>query len=173
MEEIEKEDIILTFFTNYLDKLGLEFSSEEETLRSMIGEEYFEPKAPDRIFDPAKDTVRSWNKMWDDYNNQLDKLYDESNKFTEDHINWGSSARQTFFLGQLIFDKSLPAFEALGGQQWLSKQPKDMQEYITKFIDKIKNKRLKRFKQQEIGGKPVHAKKISSKYQFEPLPSKK
>ncbi|MBP6892269.1 hypothetical protein KBB68_01680 [Candidatus Babeliales bacterium] len=120
----------LTTLQNYFDNLGLEFSPEEETLKSLIGDEYLEP-------------------------------FDDQSKFLQDHINWASSARQTFYLGQLIFDKSLTAFDALGGQDWLKKQPKDMQEYLTNYIEKIKNSpKIKRFKQKDLQGKPVHAKKI-------------
>jgi hypothetical protein len=66
------------------------------------------------------------------------KFQKQQEKLIQDHINWASSARQTFYLGQLLFDKNLTAFDNLGGKEWLSKQPRDMQEYIAKYIEKIK-----------------------------------
>ena len=131
-------------FEKYLTDLGLELSPEEQ---KQLDEDLKYPDLSDQ-WQRTTESYEEYLERNEAFNKNFIAIELARKKFIEDHINWASSARQTFFLGQLIFDKSLPAFEALGGQQWLSKQPKDMQEYITKFIDKIKNKRLKRMKKE-------------------------
>lgn len=163
MEQIKTENTILNLLDQYLKMLGLELSPEEESLESMIANEYFKPEEP--ILN-SSDTTKMWQQRWNNYLTKLEKFEDEQQKFIDDHINWAWSAYQTLLLGQIIFDKNLHAFDELGGKAWLDTQPEDIQKILTEQIDKIKNAPKRRtFVQKLIRSKPVHA-KSRSRYAF-------
>ncbi len=141
LQKIKEKDIdflALEYFSDYLTELGLEFSPEEQKQFDEVNAQRFEQPEWNRDTEPYEEYL----KKYDDFEKKITTIMNAQYKFLSDHINWASSARQTFYLGQLIFDKDLTAFDALGGQEWLEKQPKNVQEYITKYIEKIKDSRL-------------------------------
>jgi hypothetical protein len=112
--------LVLNRFYDYLKTLGVELSPENNQKL----DKYYQ--------DLDKSTSNSKQESLE----KIDRISNAKAKFLKDHINFASSARQTFYLGQLIFDKNLTALDALGGQKWLEKQPRDMQKYIS---NKLKN----------------------------------
>jgi hypothetical protein len=130
-EDPYMHSLVLQFFYGYLKASGLELSPEDG---QKLDKDFRHPGHP-ALAEAESD--EEFQQRKNDYLNKIHEISKAQRKFIEDHINWASSARQTFYLGQLLFDKDLTAFDALGGQEWLEKQPKDIQEYITHYIKKI------------------------------------
>lgn len=131
---------VANLFENYLYNLSLELNPEEEVLASLIANTYFTPESG-----PIKD---------------VEKFYAENIAFEQSHINWRKAADQIFWLGCLLIDKNLDAYDALGSDDWLMKQPLWIQNILSKFIKTLPNKTSqpkKYFKPKIKSAKPITA----------------
>lgn len=131
-------------FYEYFTNLGRELNPEEAVLESLIDNE----------------------TRPEEYDDKFMKHWQDKIQFEQSHTNWRKAADQTFWLGCLIIDKNLDAFDALGGDAWLNQQPNWMQNALKPFIQKLQNpKQKQRFKQKSKNAKPITATPGSSALQ--------
>lgn len=145
----DQDQLAQWYLPDYLVQLGLELSPKEITEQLLL-KGYQKPD------------LASEGHNWENFFSKSTKFETEEKKLIRNHINFALSARQTFLFGQIIFDKNLEAFDELGGDEWLKKQPVYIQKLITDQIEKIKNapkQKPGKFKAKVVKSKPVIAKK--------------
>jgi len=139
--EQNTDKALMYFLTEYFTSLGAPDDLDVDDPFYGLELEHKEPKREDYVNQTtgAYD-IDTHNSDWNKWSQDKYRLEYYRQQELIKNTNWHLVAHQVFELGRLLFENKIDAFDKLGGQEWLDKQPAEIKLIIRNKVNSPEGK---------------------------------